>query len=253
MTQTNKEVKFKYYPTPSARINDNAASDNDIAFVKNGGVGEIYAKGYRFGMGAVSGDITVDDITAQTLTVDRVSGSQVVSSNATQITPMQVKINSDITGEYIKFTAGGLEYREETEPVQYGQTATPATPVTLSWATLINNISAAGNSQTAPQVSNIGWSDFSSALQSHLLYIETESSNNVDERASISGTGGTLDLGSGSWKLTGSSSGYPKVQATAIGVSYWANSNSSLQYKTWADITSANQAGTLYWYEESAS
>ena len=253
MTQTNKEVKFKYYPTPSARINDNAASDNDIAFVKNGGVGEIYAKGYRFGMGAVSGDITVDNVSAQAVTVDRVSGSQVVSSNATQITPTQVKLNSDITGEYIKFTAGGLEYREETEPVQYGQTATPATPVTLSWATLINNINAAGNSQMAPQVSNIGWSDFSSALQSHLLYVETENSGNADERTSITGAGGTLDLGSGSWKLLGTSSDYPRVLATVNGVSYWANSSSAVQYKTWADITSANQAGTLYWYEESAS
>lgn len=248
MTRTNKEVKFKYYSTPSARINDNSTSNDDVAFVKNGSAGEIYTKGYKFGMGAVSGDISVDDIEALSLTVG--SNGTVTNTNTAEVYNTYIKLNNSITDEYIKFTKGGLEYCPEAS-AEYGAPA--PTPVSLSWSTLINNVANAGSSSQAQQVTNVGWSDLSTTLQSHLLYVETEDSNNVDERTSITGAGGTLDLGSGSWKLLGTSSDYPKVLATTSGVSYWANSSSAVQYKTWADITSANQAGTLYWYEESAS
>lgn len=259
MTQTNNEVKFKYYASASARSNDNAATVNDVAFVKTGtDTGEIYAKGCKFGMGAISGNITVGNILAndtqlKSLKVTGASsstnGNQVLS-NETDVTNQIVKISNTVTEEYIKFTTGGLEYGAEVSESLGG---TPTQSVsTLSWATLINNISNAGSSQPS-QATNIGWNDFSAALQGHLLYIATEDANNADERTSITGTGGTLYLGSGSWRLHGSGSTYPRVSASATGVSYYANSGSSVQYKSWADITAANTAGTLYWYEESAS
>lgn len=260
MTQTSNEVKFKYYTSASARSNDNAATVNDIAFVKTGtNTGEIYAKGYKFGMGAVSGDITVEDILADDTQVKSLkvtgassstNGNQVLST-VVDITRQDVKITNNTSDEYIKFTTGGLEYGAEVSQ-SLGESTPTQSVNTLSWATLINNISNAGTSQ-APQATNIGWNDFSAALQGHLLYVATADANNADERTSITGNGGTLYLGSGTLKLANGGSGYPKVKMTPIGVGYYDNPNVSVQYKTWADITAANTAGTLYWYEESAS
>lgn len=155
MTQTNNEVKFKYYTSASARSNDNAATVNDVAFVKTGtSTGEIYAKGCKFGMGAVSGNITVgnilaDDTQLKSLKVTGASsstnGNQVLS-NVVDITKQDVKITDNTSEEYIKFTTGGLEYGAEVSQ-SLGESTPTQSVSTLSWATLINNISNAGSSQ----------------------------------------------------------------------------------------------------------
>ena len=266
MTQTSNEVKFKYYTSASARSNDNAATVNDIAFVKTGtNTGEIYAKGYKFGMGAVSGDITVEDILADDTQVKSLkvtgassstNGNQVLST-VVDITRQDVKISNTVTDEYIKFTTGGLEYGAEVSQ-SLGESTPTQSVSTLSWAALINNISNAGGSQ-APQVTNVGWSDFSAALQSHLLYVETDDyPNNTDARTSISGVGGVTNLGNGTVTLmstpgTGATVGYPNVILSNNAVTYTNSSTSSPVTKYWSDIVAANQTSAIYWYEESAS
>ena len=143
MTQSNNEVKFKYYASPTARTNDQSKSDaTDIAFVKTGtNTGEIYAKGYKFGQGTPSGDITVEDITAKSVIVNGVGDSNASSSNVTtEIYNNYVTIANSLTDEYIKFTTSGIEYMPENVGA-YGSTVTATTK---TWAALLAASASAG-------------------------------------------------------------------------------------------------------------
>jgi len=142
MTQSNNEVKFKYYASPTARTNDQSKSDaTDIAFVKTGtNTGEIYAKGYKFGQGTPSGDITVEDITAKSVIVNGVGDTSASANNVTtEIYNNYVTISNSTTDEYIKFTTGGIEYMPQA--AGYGETVTA---ITKTWAALLAASASAG-------------------------------------------------------------------------------------------------------------